>query len=114
MTASGDNDEFAWVEKPALPAARSGLKAAVLNNSIYISGGEQNENSQSESILRFNEIDNQWEELSASIQLPQTGISVVAADTKIHFLGGISDGQPVTLHESYQAVYTVRLPAVSK
>jgi DNA-binding CsgD family transcriptional regulator/N-acetylneuraminic acid mutarotase len=110
----GDNDESAWVEKPALPAARSGLKAAVLNNSIYISGGEQNENSQSESILRFNEIDNQWEELSASIQLPQTGISVVAADTKIHFLGGISDGQPVTLHESYQAVYTVRLPAVSK
>lgn len=108
-------EDEAWVKKPDLPEPRSGVKASVLNNAVYITGDLSSEQSSAAPVLRFNELDNQWEQLdSSTLTLPLRGMGIIASDTKIHLLGGILNDLPSDIHASYQAVYTVRLPAVSK
>lgn len=108
------NGENAWQEIPDLPEPRAEFNATTLNDSIYISNGYSTNKNPIDTILRFNETNNIWEQLEAPLQDAGVGAAIVAVNTNIHLLGGILKGQSSPQHQSYQAIFTVRLPAVTK
>ncbi len=108
------NDETAWEEKPSLPQPRKSLSAVTLADGIYIASGVNASDRLVAPILRFNETANTWEVLENPPQPPTVDMIVAASQTRLHLMGGTTNGVAVQNHLAYQAVFTVVLPAVSR
>lgn len=109
----GDGGE-AWESRQSLPEPRAGSSAAALVNSVYVAGGGAKEDGSSLDVLRYDEQADKWSSLEPAPASFGAQAAVVALDTKIHLLGGSTNGQAQPLHLAYQAVYTVLIPAVSR
>ncbi len=109
-----DDGEKAWEERKALPEPRAGLSATALLNTIYVSGGGVKQDGASLDALRYDEQSDRWNSLEPAPQSYGEKTALVALDTRVHLLGGETGGQAQALHLSYQAVYTVLIPAVSR
>ena len=107
---SGDD---LWEDKPALPEGREGLEATTLADTIYISGGYGADSQPLPGVLRFNEAANTWEQVDASPEPISPGAALIGFNNNLHLFGGAENGVPTAEHQSYQAIYTVQLPAVS-
>jgi DNA-binding CsgD family transcriptional regulator len=104
----------AWESRQRLPEPRSGLSAAGLINAIYVVGGGIKEDGSSLDALRYDEQGDAWSVLEPLPRSFGAQTALVALDTRLHLLGGEVEGQAQPLHLTYQAVYTVLIPAVSR
>ncbi len=109
-----EDGEKAWEARKRLPEPRAGVGAAAMLNAIYVSGGGVKEDGASLDALRYDEQNDAWTPLEQAPQSYGDKAALVALDTRIHLLGGEIEGQAQALHLSYQAVYTVLIPAVSR
>lgn len=105
--------EAAWERREELPEPLSGLNAVALVNAIYVTAQNSGEEG-GQTLLRYNEQSDDWEVLETAPQALGSRAALVALDTKIHILGGQAGGQPSAAHLTYQAIYTVLIPAVSR
>ncbi len=107
-------DPAAWEQRPSLPQGRKNLRAAVLADGVYVVGGENQIGQPITEILRFNETSGLWEVLEPPPLIISADTALAASQTRLHFLGGTVGMRTVALHQAYQALYTVVLPAVSR
>ena len=105
--------ETAWEDRPDLPEARSQLQGTSLTDTVYISGGYGQDQQPFSSVLRFNESADTWEVVNEPAGEISPDAAMIGYDTRLHLFGGELNNVPSTTHQAYQAVYTVRLPAVS-
>jgi len=85
-----------------------------LAGSLYLAGGIDSSENVSLPFLKYDEINNQWEELAEPINAAGEQPSVIALDTRIHLFGGAFQGKAQTSHIAFQAIYTVLIPAISR
>ncbi len=107
-------DPAAWEQRPSLPQGRKNLRAAVLADGVYVVGGVNQIGQPITEILRFNETSGLWEVLEPPPLIISADTALAASQTRLHFLGGTVGMRTVALHQAYQALYTVVLPAVSR
>lgn len=104
----------AWETRQSLPEPRSDLSAVGLVNAVYAVGGGLKEDGSSLDALRYDEQTDVWSALESPPQNFGAQTALVALDTRLHLLGGEAEGKILPLHMTYQAVYTVLIPAVSR
>jgi|SRR5579859_1319515 len=119
-TALADNLEFSpnsrarggpsWQNRAPLPVARARVASATVADIIFVIGGEGV--SGQWLTLEYTALNDSWQQ----IELPQvhswSRLAAVASGTSIYALGGSVDGALVVDNFSYQALYTITLPAV--
>jgi DNA-binding CsgD family transcriptional regulator/N-acetylneuraminic acid mutarotase len=108
------DDKTAWERQPDLPEPRYAFSAVTLADAIYIIGGEDEDGNRNLNGLKFSENPAKWEELEPNSLDVGIGLGVIALDTRLHVIGGtIPDGLSAS-YQTYQAFYTVLLPALTK
>ncbi len=106
--------ETPWETKTALPAPRYAAGSAALAGQVYLAGGftTTDQTAAQPALLIYRPVEDQW--LAGETPPVETGgWSCLLADReKLHLLGGFLDGHPISVHLSYQAIYTQLLPLV--
>ncbi len=80
----------AWALKAPMPTARSAASSAVLNDRIYVAGGEVQTNEYLAAFRAFEAYDpatNTWERLPR-MPVPRHGLAVAAVGNRIHLVSG--------------------------
>ncbi|MFC1546452.1 Kelch repeat-containing protein [bacterium] len=85
-------DDFEWVDKADMIYARSSQAAAVVNNKIYVIGGERLGTIFYDSIEEYNPISNTWE-LKTSMSMPRRNLGAGVVNNKIYLIGGGTEDQ---------------------
>jgi N-acetylneuraminic acid mutarotase len=89
-----------WVEKAALPTARSGLAGGVYEDELYAIGGEGSSGVTGE-LDAYNPASDNWKTLAVK-PTPVSDISAVVIGGKIYVPGGrLTSGQPTDILEVY-------------
>ncbi len=115
-----DNEEFnpdsaarggpAWRMRAPLPVGRSRMASATVADIIHVIGGEAVTGQWL--ALEYVTLTDTWQ----PIELPQMGswsrLAAVSSGTFLFAFGGVVNGAPVADNLSYQALYTIILPAV--
>jgi len=102
------NGEPAWEARAPLPAPRYGMGAAVLAGAVYLAGGEP----VNQPPLSYNPPRDAWTAFEPSPQPAGLLPALLAYETHLHLLGGISDGELRRDHQTYQAIYTILVPVI--
>jgi N-acetylneuraminic acid mutarotase len=106
--------ETPWEEKAALPAPRYAAGSAALAGQVYLAGGfsSTDQSAAQPALLVYRLVDDQW--LAGEAPPVETGgwSCLLAARENLHLLGGFLNGRPLSVHLSYQAIYTQLLPLV--
>jgi len=106
--------EPAWEKRAELPASRAEFNLTTLAGSLYLAGGKTDSEQAAAPVLRYDDTTDKWETLESS-PLPIGSFPGLAANGNfIHIFGGESGGQPLAAHQTYQAIYTVLIPAISR
>jgi DNA-binding CsgD family transcriptional regulator/N-acetylneuraminic acid mutarotase len=104
----------AWEAGPRLPAARDGLAAATLANSVYVAGGESAAgNTGPLPSLVLNNGAGAWQSIGQPGEALGSQVALLAAGNFLHVLGGQTTDGLATEHQVYQALYTVSIPLIS-
>jgi len=106
--------DTSWEARADLPSGRKMAALTSLAGSLYLAGGVDANNNVSLPFLKYDEINNRWEELDESGNAAGEQLSVIALDTRIHLFGGSFQGNGQTSHTAFQAIYTVLIPAISR
>ncbi|KAG4024905.1 hypothetical protein MFRU_099g00070 [Monilinia fructicola] len=94
-----------WREAARLPTARGGVASVMINNSIFVIGGEGNPAPNSNGVFSQNEgydtATDTWKEY-APMDVPRHGTSAVAVGNRIYIPGGgVAEGGAPTSYFSY-------------
>jgi N-acetylneuraminic acid mutarotase len=97
-----------------VPDSRKGFSLVTLADSLYIVGGTDSNGSNQLPVLRYDSTADLWETLDQ----PPVGIggraSLVVLGNFIHTMGGDINGTDQEEHLTYQAIFTVLIPAISR
>lgn len=106
--------ETPWEAKAALPAPRYAAGGAALAGQVYLAGGftTPDQTTAQPVLLIYRPADDQWLAGEAPPVEPGGWSCLLAARENLHLLGGFLDGRPISLHLSYQAIYSQLLPLV--
>jgi len=106
--------ENAWEKRADLPASRTGFSLTELAGSLYLAGGLTESVDNAEALLRYDDATDRWEGLEPPPNLIGVMPGMAAQGNFVHIFGGVSDGQAQPVHLTYQAIYTVLIPAISR
>jgi len=106
--------DTSWEMRADLPVGRKSAAVTSLAGSLYLAGGIDANNSLSVPFLKYDEVNNRWENLDGSGNSAGEQLSAIALDTRIHLFGGSFQGNGQTSHKAFQAIYTVLIPAISR
>jgi DNA-binding CsgD family transcriptional regulator len=102
------NNEAAWEERTPLPEARVGLSMTTLAGAVYLVGGDRPDLPP----LQYNPQRDSWE----PFELPPQPVGFLPVllpyETHLHVMGGSIDNQVQSAHQTYQAIYTILIPAI--
>lgn len=110
------SNESPWKEATALPSGRYGMGVVYLADTIYVLSGVQEDQS-SASQLTFHPESNEWNtwanfEALNNPSWNHFGVAVIGA--RVYAMGGLVDGVPTSQNVSYQAIYILPLPVITK
>ncbi len=109
---SGDHP---WEERAPLPEGRYGMGATNLVNFIYLVGGLTEPKKAAElAPVQYHTLNDRWsafETIPSPVGLRPT---VLALDTRVYVLGGLSPQGPLANQQTYQAIYTIILPSIQE
>lgn len=97
---------YRWTDRTPMPTARGGVATGIVEDKIYIFGGEGNPANGSRGVFPNNEVydtrKNTWEEL-APMPVPRHGTGAVAVKGVVYIPGGgdAIGGAPVRVNEGY-------------
>jgi N-acetylneuraminic acid mutarotase len=106
-----------WTEGANLPSARGALTANFINETLYVMGGVDSENTLS-STLAYHPVTNEWTQ-KASMPTAREHLTSAVVDGKLYVIGGRTNGMAfnVDANEVYDPVtdkWTVLEPMPSK
>jgi N-acetylneuraminic acid mutarotase len=101
------NNEAPWEERAALPEARSGMSMVSLAGAVYLVGGVTPDLPP----LQYNPVRDTWEPFELPLQPVGFLPVVLPYETHLHVIGGSIDHQVQSTHQTYQAIYTILIPA---
>ena len=78
-----DAEQDDWIELAPMPYSRWAATAVVLDNAVYIVGGQ----SSNQSLLRYDPATDSWSEL-AKLRRPREHLAAVVLDGQIYAIGG--------------------------
>jgi len=106
--------ETPWEAKAALPAPRYAAGGAALAGQVYLAGGftTPDQTTAQPVLLIYRPADDQWLAGEAPPVEPGGWSCLLAARENLYLLGGFLDGRPISIHLSYQAIYSQLLPLV--
>jgi len=108
------NGERAWEIRAELPESRNGFRLIGLADALYLLGGDPGPSQSNLPVLRYDEKNNQWDTLETPPFPVGKGPALAASGNLIHIFGGELNGSGQTEHLTYQAIYTVLIPAISR
>ncbi len=120
-----ENDEFSpgqknpWVSRARLPEGRSAMGVTSLADTIYLVGGRTGSEELSEVAigvkpLEFLPSSNLWVAFDPLIDAPRLNLAIVPVDRLIYVIGGRDQSGVSNKNLSYQAIYTIAIPALTK
>lgn len=109
-----ENGENIWESRASLPHKREGGNMASLAGGLYLAGGKDDNENVSLPLIKYDETKNVWEEVEKSKTPLGDRLSLIALGTRIHVFGGNIYGQEQNVHNAYQAIYTVLIPAITR
>jgi DNA-binding CsgD family transcriptional regulator/N-acetylneuraminic acid mutarotase len=106
--------ETPWEAKAALPAPRYAAGGAALAGQVYLAGGftTPDQTTAQPVLLMYRPVEDQWLAGEAPPVEPGGWSCLLAARENLYLLGGFLYGRPISLHLSYQAIYSQLLPLV--
>jgi len=105
----------AYEDRASLPEGRADAGAAVIADLIYVFGGKGDEQpGDGLPPLQYAPLSDHWTEFERSPVAIGAGPALVALETRLHVLGGSTPGGMAASHQSYQAIYSINLPAIRK
>jgi DNA-binding CsgD family transcriptional regulator len=104
-----------WEERAPLSEGRYGMGATTLANYFYLVGGINDTNKAGGlPPVQYHTLSDRW----TAFEVPPTPVgvrpAVLALDTRLYVLGGLGTAGPQASHQTYQAIYTIMLPAVQE
>ncbi len=106
--------ESGWEKRADLPAGRAEFSLTALAGSLYLAGGHGETAAAPTTALRYDDTADRWEILESSPSPIGDRPGMAANGNFVHIFGGNSSNQPQAIHLSYQAIYTVLIPAISR
>jgi DNA-binding CsgD family transcriptional regulator len=101
------NNEAPWEERAPLPQARSGMSMVTLAGSVYLVGGVTPDLPP----LQYNPARDTWEPFEMPPQPVGFLPILLPYETHLHVIGGTIDNQVQSTHQTYQAIFTILIPA---
>ena len=80
-----------WTEKSPMPTARYNLASAVVNDKIYVMGGQGESGQIFDVVEIYDPAGDSWS-TGSPMPAPRAGHTCTAVDSKIYVIGGYSDG----------------------
>lgn len=102
-----------WVEGPPLPSGRYGMGIVYLADTIYVLGGIQADQP-SASQLTFRPDSNTWANFETLNNPSWHHFGVAVVGPRVYAMGGLVDGVPTNQNVSFQAIYILPLPVITK
>ena len=107
---AGDNP---WQDLAPLPEARSAVGAAVIAGLVYVFGGQSTDSPEGGlGPLQYQPLRDKWTGFDRSPVAIGGHPAMVALDTRLFVLGGLTPGGMSAFDQSYQAIYTISLPNI--
>jgi DNA-binding CsgD family transcriptional regulator len=101
------NNEAPWEERAPLPEARAGMSMVTLASAVYLVGGVTPDLPP----LQYNSTRDTWE----TFEMPPQPVGffpiLLPYETHLHVIGGTIDNQIQSTHQTYQAIFTILIPA---
>lgn len=109
------NGESAWETFEPMPGGRYAMGSAVLADIIYLVGGiEENGASTNQAIQQYLTKTNLWDKADVPLEAVGESPATLASGNFIYILGGQTASGLSASHQSYQALYTVAVPVITK
>jgi len=108
--------EPAWEERAPLSQPRAAMAATTLAGNVYVAGGETPDEVQAESKILwvYTEAEDSWQPAANLPAVEGAFGLMLPVELRLHFLGGIVNNQPSSMHLAYQAIYTINLPVINR
>jgi hypothetical protein len=106
------NGEAAWQPQAALPQARYGMGLAALAGVVYLMGGNTAEGEPAPPPLSYDPLSDTWTAFEVSPQPGGLYPALLAYETHLHLLGGVHNGELLSGHQRYQAIFTIVIPVM--
>lgn len=104
MTHVYDPESDSWATKASLPTSRIFLSASVVNDEIYLIGGESSPSNQTISKNEvYDPVENSWT-TETPLLTPVCGHVSAVIDNKLYVLGGHTDSGTTNLNQVYDTV----------
>jgi len=98
-----------------MPGGRYAMGSAVLADIIYLVGGiEENGASTNQAIQQYLTKTNLWDKADVPLESVGESPATLASGNFIYILGGQTASGLSASHQSYQALYTVAVPVITK
>lgn len=106
------NGEAAWQPRAALPQPRYGMGLAALAGAVYLMGGNTAEGEPAPPPLSYDPLSDTWTAFEVSPQPGGLYPALLAYETHLHLLGGVHNGELLSGHQRYQAIFTIVIPVM--
>jgi DNA-binding CsgD family transcriptional regulator len=101
-----------WRGRTPLPEGRYSMGIASVADTIHIIGGRGAEDGEALAPLRYLAALDAWEPFEPPLSEPWSSLAMAVVETKLYALGGRLEGTPTVENRSYQAIFTVAVPAI--
>lgn len=105
-----DDGGTAWQARAPLPQPRCRMGIVSVANIVHIVGGEGG--AQPMAPLEYFPQSNEWKTFETPAGPSWSGLGLTVVETVLHAIGGRQSITATTLHQSYQAIYTVSIPVI--
>jgi DNA-binding CsgD family transcriptional regulator/N-acetylneuraminic acid mutarotase len=99
--------EIPWVEQARLPKGRYSMGITSLADTIYLIGGKGDVTP-----IEYVSQEDDWRALDAPPAQAGSNLAMVALETYVYTLGGVSAGAELDEIQAYKAIYTVSMPVI--
>lgn len=102
------NGEAAWEERSPLPEARMGMSMVTMAGAVYLVGGQPIDLPP----LQYNPQKDTWQPFEIPPKPVGSFPILLPYETHLHVMGGWYDDHVLPTHQTYQAIYTILIPAI--
>ncbi len=107
---AGDNP---WEDHTPLPEPRSAVGAVAIGGQVYVFGGESTTSPEGGlAPLLYQPLSDRWTSFERSPVAIGAHPAMVALDTRLYVIGGLTPGGMSAFDQSYQAIYTINVPNI--
>ena len=86
---------FSWIEKKSLDISLKNHTCSVLDNNIYVFGGQTSSNTISSKVFKYDPNSDTWSYVT-DMKTPRRGLGSAVIGNEIYVFGGIDDNNNIT------------------